>query len=382
MTTYLLCFSITTIFAAMNEYTLQKKNKLLIILTAILVIVTPAILAGVRSYEIGTDVNYYVRRTFELSTYYNSINDWLSTVNIPGFITQNQEKGFLILEYLVSRISLNTHFFLFIVAIIENIFVYLALYKLRNNCSIIMGEIIFLFTQYNSFYNMVRQGIAMSICLFAVALLLSNGSRNKLKFLFWILVAIQFHSTAIVSLVFILIYYVFKNEKSSVLKQSLLVIILLIFIVSLVPLTQYAVRIGIFPDRYLEYFNGGTAYNIGRISVFGIVVYWSGAVVLFQGARHLGKNQDFYIAVTIIDMLLILLTNVSFYLFRVSAYFLIIRILSMSQKSLYNSNSDRKFYENAQLLCIESIFSVVLYFLYFIVYLNWHQTIPYIFMNY
>ncbi|WP_242367902.1 EpsG family protein [Lactobacillus intestinalis] len=380
MIVYLLCFLVTGIFALINEHALKNNYRILALITTFLVLIIPAIVAGVRSYDIGTDVNFYVKKSIDLATNFSAVKNWFAASSIPGYITQSQEKGYLLLEYVSTRIVPNTHFFLFLVALIENIFIYLSLYKLKNNCSIFMGELIFLFTQYNSFYNMVRQGIAISICLFAVSILVSKESKKYLKFILWIMIAFQFHRTAIIALIFLGIYIVLE-KNFSILKQTILIFILLGIMLSLVPVTQYAINIGIFPARYLEYFSGGLAYNSGKISIIGIGIYSCGYLVLFQGMKYLGPNKNFYLVAALMDIGLILMTNISFYLFRLSSYFLIIRVLSMSQKTLYKLEPDRKIYNNSILLELEAFLSIILYFVYFLGYLNWHQTIPYIFMT-
>ena len=384
MVPYLSCFLITGVFAQINDYSLKKKYKIFTVLTALLVILLPALLAGFRSYEVGTDVNFYVKRGFDLALNFGSVSDWLNLSDIPGYIVTSQEKGYLLLMYIVSRFSTIAHVFLFVVSAIENVMVYLALYKLKSRCSIFMGEIIFLFTQYNSFYNMVRQGIAMSICLFAVAILLSNEKQKYIKFVLWILVAFEFHKTAIIALVFLGIYMLLKNTNNNILRQAVWMIMLMGIVVCIFPLMNHMIDIGMLPARYLEYFRGGTTYDASqKMPILGLLIYVSGCLVLFQGFKYLGKDRKFFISIAILDILLINLTNVSFYLYRVASYFLIIRVLSMSQRSLYNLDLTvgRSDYDNPVLLWIESVGSVVIYFMYFIVNLNWHQTIPYMFTN-
>lgn len=381
MAPYLICFSITGIFALINEYSIQKKQRVIILFSAFFVIIVPAILAGMRSYYIGTDTNFYVVPSFNLARGFSSLTDWISVFGAPG-ITQNLERGFLLLIYFASRISTNAHIVLFLIALIEDIFVYLSLYKLRKHCNIFMGEMVFLLTLYNALFNMVRQGIAMAICLYAVAILLSNEKNKYLKFLLWIIIASQFHGTAIISLLILVIYLLFKNvqEGHTIRKIGLLVIMVLI-VTMFVSSVQYLTSIGLIPMHYLEYLNGGAAYSNSKVSAIGLIIYSSSYLVLISGRKYLGNNAMFFIAIAFMDLGFMFMTNMSFYLYRIAYYFLFIRVFSLSQRTLYKMQPYRNIWNNSYVLWGESLFSVLMYFVYFILVSNWHETIPYIFMN-
>lgn len=382
MLPYLTCFTITGFFAWINDYSLRKNRKILILITAIFLILIPAVLAGVRSYTVGTDVNFYVRPSFELARSFNSMQEWFSIYKNPGYITYNFERGFFLLVYLTSRLSSDTHILLFSIALIEGIFVYLSLYKLHRQCNIFIGEIVFLLTQYNAFYNMVRQGLAMSICLFAVSILLSGDHNKYLKFFLWVFVAIQFHSTAAIAILFFIVYISLNDPyKITFIKKISLMVLLAIIIILFIPILQYIAKIGILPVRFLDYLNGGSEYSTAKISVIGLLVYYSSYIVLLFGSKYLKKEKYFFVFVAFMDMILILLANISFYLYRMAMYFLIIRIFLLSQRTLYAPRRSENILDGPNILYMEAIGSVILYFVYFIGIFNWHQTIPYLFMN-
>lgn len=386
MIIYLFCFSITGIFAIINDYSFQKKQKILSILTAFLVIFIPALLAGLRSYSIGTDVNGYVRSSFELAQSFTSLKNWLGMSGVAGYITQNLERGFLFIEYFATKISADPHFFLFLIAFIEDLFIYLGLFKLRNECNIFIGEMIFLFTQYNSFFNMVRQGLAMSICLFAVSILLADEKNKYVKFIIWNLIAAQFHGTVIIiSLIYLGLYLFFKDStqdnKSLTIKQILFVFVLLLMVVAFIPVVKFIINVGILPGHYMEYFSGGSAFQLYKISFWGLLIYSCGYIVFIQANKYLKNTKNFFIAVASIDIVFMIMSNVSLYLYRLAMYFLMVRIFSLSQRTLYSMDSSRNIYNNPYLLWTETMISIILYFAYFIVKLNWHQTVPFMFMN-
>lgn len=383
MAPYIICFLITGIFAMANDYYLKKRAKLLVIITAIFIILIPAILAGVRSYSIGTDVNFYVLPSFNLARNFHFINDWIGTFNNPMYPTGRMEKGFLLLVYLISRISTDGHFLLFVIAIIIDSFVYFSLYRLRNICSVFIGEVVFLFTQYNASFNMARQSISMGICLYAFSILLANENKKYIRFIIWIIIAMQFHTAAVISFSYLLIYMILgKQNKISLFKKNILIICVILLILLFVPAVQYLVNIGVLNSHYLDYLTGdASGTTAGSISVLSLLVYSSGYIPLLVGVKYLGKYKNIFVLMAIMDVAFMGLAMISFYLYRIAAYFMIIRIVSLSQKSLYSLNSRDSIYTNPYILWLGTIILCVMYFVYFIFLLNWHQTIPFIFMN-
>ncbi len=383
MAPYIICFLMTGIFAMANDHFLKKKAKSLVIITAIFIIIIPAILAGVRSYSIGTDVNFYVLPSFNLATNFHSINDWIGTFNNPMYPTGRMEKGFLLLVYLISRISTDGHFLLFVIATIIDFFIYFSLYQLRTICSVFIGEVVFLFTQYNASFNMARQSISMAICLYAFSILLTNQNKKYMKFFIWVIIAMQFHTAAVLSIFYLLIYIILRKQNSmSLLKKSSLVIGLMLLVLLFVPTVQYLVKIGILNAHYLDYLSSDVSgAAAGSISILSLLIYSSGYIPLILGAKYLDKYKNIFILMAIMDVAFMGLATVSFYLYRIAAYFMIIRVVSLSQKSLYSLKPQDSILTNPYVLWVGTIILYVMYFVYFTVLLNWHQTFPFIFMN-
>ena len=163
MTAYIVTFLVTLFFSYIDERNLlkEKPNRLKHIIMVAFIIMLPAVLAGLRDYSIGTDVQIYAKSVFENAVRSSSVNSVLERYS-------ELEPGFLMLAFIVSRITSSVHFFLFSIAFIIQLFVYLALYRTRNYCSIFMGESVYLFLIYNASLNMMRQTIAMAILLFAL----------------------------------------------------------------------------------------------------------------------------------------------------------------------------------------------------------------------
>lgn len=379
---YALCFVLTEVMALVNEYAIKKKIKFLIILSACCIIMIPAIVAGIRDYSIGTDVNFYVRRSFDLAGNFSTLKDWLSFSNLPNTPVTGMEKGFLVLVFLTSRISGNAHFLLFFISLIIGFFIYLSLYKMKKSSSIFLGELVFLLTLYNASFNMVRQSIAMAISLFALSLLLTSNKNKYMKFLIWILIAISFHGIAIITLIFLVMYEVFKKAKYVEWKKQIAFIILSILIlVFFGKIVEFAINNGIINSRYAGYVSGGTAQMTNIMPRLGIIIYVIGAIPIFVGVNYLGKYKNIFLTIAVLDIAMIILSISSFYLYRISSYYFMVRILSLSQKSLYEESDNKNRLINPNVLLMWTIFSSILYFVYFIVIHNWHQTVPYIFMS-
>ena len=214
------------LMVAGTDFFSKKKYYPLAILLLIFAVITLSLLSGMRNYMIGTDTatydNFFI-------TAVNSNNFSRYFYNLTS--TDSLEQIFVLLIYIVSRISNNYHFFQFICALIINANIGLALYLSRNKLkSMSLGWITYCFLLYVNTLNIVRQSIALSFMALAISLLLSKKFYQACVV---IIIACLFHKTAIIGLVIILVAYLFNHIVNS--KRLFLVIGLSLFITILIP---------------------------------------------------------------------------------------------------------------------------------------------------
>ena len=140
---YIICFIFTTLFAYLSQKQFDKDNKKIGILYAFLTIFIPSFIAGIRSLDVGRDVNIYITPTIKAATS-NSFMTYL------GMTTElfDIEIGYKILVYLITRISTSPNFLLFILQFLTVSFIYLFAYKSRGKSSITFIIIIYLLLWY------------------------------------------------------------------------------------------------------------------------------------------------------------------------------------------------------------------------------------------
>lgn len=387
MEIYLICFLVTIIAAFINEKIVKMKRRdiFLSMLTGAMVILPPAIIAGLRDFSVGIDVNLYVKPVF----------DYASNVAFPYELFKissisDIEPGFRIFAYIISRFTNNAHWFLFAISFLIGSCVYYSLLVLRQKCSIMIGQVIYLLMFYHESYNLVRQYIAVSITLVAITFLIRK--KIKLYFIFTVL-AISFHTTAVLGLVCFLIYkYIgeknIENEivigrwnirtpklrtdnRNNRIRIILLCLILLFIVVFFSKIIYSLIRLGLVSTRYELYMSSEDTGSYFKPTFFYIFSYF------FLFVKQNRRKETYWLALAVIDSFLYLLRWQMGYLHRVAVYFCIARIISFSK-----AFSNYKFFDNRSIhmedvSLIFSIISTVAYFYFNVVYWNIGNVIPY-----
>lgn len=187
---YLAVFAFSVFMLYCSEKTKKRLNRRLYILLALLV---PSVLAGLRDYTIGADVLNYGNIWFERAHIATTLTDFLKSAN-----RQSVGIGYALLNYLVGRFTENSHWFYFVLSLLEMSLLYLAVKRYKKNIGLVLSFIVFFFFYYNESYNMLRQMVALLIVLNSFQFIIE---RKLIKFLLVVICASLFHVTAIISIV-------------------------------------------------------------------------------------------------------------------------------------------------------------------------------------
>ena len=227
-----ICVTIINIIIEKNFLKSKKKllrNSFLIISIGLLCLV-----AGVRSVTVGTDVNVYVSRLFNIGINSSNIVDYL--------IHSNSDLLFAIVVYFGSMFG-SINFALFLIELIVVLPIYLYAYKeyRENKKSFTYLILIFLLTMYCISLNLMRQSIAMSICILSYHYFDNKMYKKSCILLF---VACLFHKTALIFSIVYLINYALNSSKKykpfHIFVIIVMCIISTVFIEQIVRLTSYA----------------------------------------------------------------------------------------------------------------------------------------------
>ena len=372
--------------SVINEANLNRKNNVFVhIFSALLIITVPAILAGLRDYSVGTDINVYAVPVFKYAISANSISTLMQMCK--SSYLGSIEYGFLTLAYCVSRFTINAGWFLFFISLFIQTLVYLALYRTRNISSITLGEIVFLFLFYNESLNLMRQYMAMSVLLYALTFILID--KNYFKYIIGLIVAYLFHRSSIIGVIFIPLFLYFDNKNESINSEKLtryqkikfwirliFICIGVVFVSSSFDvISNMLISGGLLSNKYLNYLNGN--YSGLSLKVF---VYYALLVIPIFLNRNRNRYGYAYLSIFLCDLILYPLRGVMPWLYRVCVYFMYVRIFSVSS---YKSNLLKiiscKKINRQQILIIISIIFCIIYWCFFVLYWNNNETLPYIF---
>ena len=381
---YIFCFVIVLLLSKTNEIQLKKKgNKINLFLCSAFIILIPAILAGLRDYSVGTDIKLHYQGIFNNALQFNRFSDFYKYM-----ISKYKDWlniGYLIFTYIISRFTDNLHWLLFFISLFNGSFIYAALYKSRKRNSIFLGELVYLTIIYNESFNAVRQVMALSICLYALAFLFE---RKYVKYCLLMVLAYTFHTSSLIALSFPIIMFFINDNKaknmlaSYSLKQKIWWWLKILILACVISIGAASIQLivtnlsssGIISDRILFYINTTRNY---RSSIIELTVYLAPLLVVFW-QRNNNFNGYTLLTIELINLILFPLRERYTYLYRASTFFVYCRIFSLTQirSSLYKVIRTKRFSKN-NLKSLIVIIMCFTYWYYFTVYLKYNATIPY-----
>lgn len=364
---YFVTFLLAGILFIFTDYFNSKGYKKLSFAFAMLGIVILSILAGMRSSDVGIDVEYYIIPRYNQAKIL-SLNDYMKRIS--------GERLFYVILYYSSQIGTTTFFPLFIIELLILMPIYFAWYLIKDKCKFSLVMFLYMFLLYNFSLCVMRQFIACSLLLLSFVLL----NKNKIiPFIIFSILSVGFHSSSIIFIVFILCCKFIKKSPLKLVFLAMFLIILLNFESILNVLTQYRV----IPDYYIERFvvrKEEAGINLGE------VIGWSILYVIPLLIYQLNKNSLLSKMTLISYVGLILLWSglISSSMYRVSLYFryVLILIYPISIASLKRNNK-LVYVDNGLYVLINLVVAVIVMFIwwYIIVSCNFFGTYPYHFIN-
>ncbi|MGO3387903.1 EpsG family protein [Latilactobacillus sakei] len=305
---------------------------------AFLISLPLAIVAGLRTLDIGTDVQVYGYGAFKAASSSTSFISYVKAMDIRYSL----EYGYAILNFLVSRVTNNINIFLFILSMVTIIPFVLGSLLFRKQFSvplwIQMG--VFWGINYGSTLNIMRQSVAMSILYLAVAFLLSKREHNILLFFILLFCAFEFHRTAAVGIVFFLIFeyieVIIVRTKFSVRLPILAVIIPSIIIIG-ASIVKILINTG-FLAKYQQYMGTDNWLNQasqGWDRIFLLTIGPLLVVILLSVYLYLSTNKEnkrlviFLLIVLIIDILTQFSSRSGKLFSRLGMYFVLFESISL-----------------------------------------------------
>lgn len=348
---YLIVGIITSLLShiAISNY---DKNKVLFYITFPLFILFPSIIEGCRDWNLGSDMLGYGSQCFYDSLQYSNVGSFLSHLD-------SKEYGYHLLCYFCGKVGA-INLYMFMAALIKMIMVALACLHFRKNTipwMVVFGYMLF-FYWYG--FSLMRQSLALSICMYSLVFL---QEKKYLLFLLFVFLGCLFHNSSI--FMFILPIMILMAK----IKHRLLFLILGVCFVYLSASTLFmsAATSIFFDESKVElYLDSGVASAKTNIVI----------MIAFCLAPYLCNKRDNYLkyyiqGLSLIGLMFLSLSSLFEVAFRVSFYQMIPLLILIP--SLLKNIKDK----SRQLIGI-SIF-VCLFLLHIIIAANhgMADTVPY-----
>lgn len=219
-----------------------RNNKSLFLLFSWVSIIPSLIITGFRDYSVGTDVWSYVVPNFTLSRVFESFQEYnnflpfsrysLSSLGI--LVNGNTEPGYNLLVFIISRVTDDPHWLLFTIQFIISSMLLISNIKISNRFNTPLFPMYFVFytTYWLMSMNIMRQYCAVSMIVLALVYLME---KKYGRYLLLQILAISFHQTALVGIVFAIMYVVMKRaprNKVSLKSSSTFITASMIFLIS------------------------------------------------------------------------------------------------------------------------------------------------------
>lgn len=365
MTAYLIAFFCSSLMMKLSDLTKKKYLRVAFVIIAILIL---SVIAGIRDFNIGTDVRIYV------------VPDFLKAKSHMGnfivfFTDRNNgmELVYMIIQYLCAMFFNTAHSTLFILSLFTNLFIYLGISsKKLSSFPTWAVWLLYCFLFFNPSLNTMRQALAQAIIFYIFA----NIDEMKLyKMIIFFVLAMLNHSSAIIG---ILIFAIYLLSKKEFIRRPHFKI-LLISLIALIPFLlqkflSIAISLGVVSSKFALYFTLGTQRYIDG-QTFMLHLFF--AILFFLYSMQLQKNQieseeaQFYEILVLLDLLFPL---ISYYLTnRVAMYIAMFELLYVPKSlSIYSKKSGGQFVVTVIVLFAAAVYWYVRFML-----LNYNETFPY-----
>lgn len=333
---------------------------------SVLIILWISLLAGLRDETIGTDILVYGNRTFEAAR----------ELNFQAFI-QNTYFGlgieplYGLLNYIVALFTSNVHVLYFLVEFIMISLVYSRIFQLATPKDVVLGLLIFECLFMGSSYNLLRQGIAMSIVFFASQYL---ERKQYLKYIILSLIAVGFHSSAIIAVLFLIMYIVI-SKKNTIYTHIIIIITSCVITFLYSNVINILLDLGIISEKYLMYL--GEVDKGLDIIVILIRIPMLLLILLFYKIYCEKNNSNniincFLVDILILEIILAELKVVSVPIYRISMYLSYFKMLAYPKLEEVLKNK-----RNKQIIVFFTVFYCLLVFVVLVMIRGNDEVYPY-----
>lgn len=356
----------------------KKKDKISKILSLIGILVL-VFLASFRDTSVGGDVNFYVVPYFNRAISANSITSYFQ-LNISGDVLYD------LLNYIVSRFTSDIFWLFFGIETIILVYVYRACLNYSEIVRPWQSMLVYYFLFYQFTLTTVRQSIALALGFYAISIIVSrrfDKSAYKSTILH-LLLALGFHSSAIVLIPLLFIIMFIQKSKFKPWKTvlSVVVISISIFFVFDFLLERIVRLVSLINPKYasLSYITRSDSSASGYLTLILLACFVFFTMLLLTTKKK--KSYEMYwnkfntsiLAFSIIYIISLVMINGFTYIARIVYYFQYFWIIAVPQlEIIFGKHRGNKVLGRLLVLSI-----IVAFWWYYFIYGGVTETYPYV----
>lgn len=331
MFVYFFTFIVTILISSTIEKTSNKKN---MILLSFFLLVFLSFISGVRSINLGFDAKVYINNVFNNISRSTSFSNFMELSSL--------ESGFSILSYILFKINPNINFMLFGYSFITTLFIMLFALREKEKISFTNVMAVYYLTIYLHSFNLIRQCISISIILYAFSLFKDKKYKSSI---FWIIVSLFIHDSAIFSLPLFILYAILNEKKKNSTKivYGLFIILLLICIAAFYEkIILFFYNINLISYKYASYISKFETPDFNVSTIF-VKVIWMILIFISLKNRKILKSSYVYILFLVLDFIVTILSikinplqRITYYYYYVGLFYFLPNLRSAIKKDKFN----------------------------------------------
>ncbi len=311
MVIYLVVFAISCLFTYLAQEMFKKQKKISGVIFSILAILFPAGLAGFRAPIVGTDVQVYGENYFNLACASNSFAQYQELCTTDFF--------YLVLNYIISRLTTNINIFFFILELLILTPIYISAYQHRKEKSMVMFMAIIYLLFFNRSINELRQAVAIAFIVLSIKY---AEDRKLIKYSIIVAIAILFHISALMAIPMYVIFGT-KEFKHKRLFEFVLILGTAMIIANLNKIIEIGISSGILSSRY-SYYLGAFANTASDISVLDLIMrafFVICGFLVYRKAYNKNKKIESFLLLMIMDFILAQSAMFALHIDRMALYY-------------------------------------------------------------
>ncbi|MBR4327131.1 MAG: EpsG family protein [Bacteroidales bacterium] len=313
----MITYFLSVVFYYLYRSNPAKKNSIFLVLS----ITIPSVVAGCRDMAIGTDTEGYM--------FYTYLECKISNGLMETFRATSIEKLYTTLMWIACRLVDDFNFCLFATHLVLLSFIYKALNSL--NTLPVFSLLCFYLCFFNETLNIIRQYLALAVCLFSTCYLIE---RKYLKVLFWVGISYLFHHSSLVFLILVGTFFVSKKNNffSKTYVKYLVCFVLLIVFFNFYNIILQLSDTGIIEEKYMTRYATNDVYKASfPLSLFCIDVFNFVMFILLRNRVQLSMHKDGFVVfseyILLLSALSCFLGLISVFAVRLGLYFRFVGVL-------------------------------------------------------